>query len=154
MTIDKLELVDLAPSDYPEVTFRTVCSTGTYVRTLADDIARAVGGRAHLTALRRVRVGNLHVNDAVTVDEVVDAADAQEIDRILLAPGVVLSDFPEIRVDEAMAAAVRNGRELPGILMPRGEKAVTTIRISDRGGELIAVYRRESAALHPEVVLS
>ncbi len=154
VTIDKLELVDLAPSDYPEVTFRTVCSTGTYVRTLADDIARAVGGRAHLTALRRVRVGNLHVNDAVTVDEVVDAADAQEIDRILLAPGVVLSDFPEIRVDEAMAAAVRNGRELPGILMPRGEKAVTTIRISDRGGELIAVYRRESAALHPEVVLS
>ena len=51
--IYQLELIDFAPSDYPEVTFRVVCSTGTYVRVLADDIARALGGRAHLSALRR-----------------------------------------------------------------------------------------------------
>ena len=43
--IYQLDLLELAPSPYPEVTFRTVCSTGTYVRTLADDMARALGGR-------------------------------------------------------------------------------------------------------------
>ncbi|MEA2002462.1 MAG: tRNA pseudouridine(55) synthase TruB, partial [Actinomycetota bacterium] len=62
--IYRLELTDFAPSSYPEVTFRTVCSTGTYVRTLADDLARSLGGRAHLSALRRIRNGSLLVTDA------------------------------------------------------------------------------------------
>lgn len=152
--IHRFELVDLAPSDYPEVTFRTVCSTGTYVRTLADDLARAVGGRAHLTALRRVRIGVLDVSDAVSIDEVVDAAEANTIDRVLLTPAVALGDLPEIRVDDAMVAAVRNGRELPEILMPDGVEPDSSIRIGDRHGSLVAVYRRGRTGLKPEVVLS
>ena len=43
-----LALIELAPGSYPEVTFEVRCGTGTYVRTLADDIARSLGGRAHL----------------------------------------------------------------------------------------------------------
>ncbi|GMQ93879.1 MAG: tRNA pseudouridine(55) synthase TruB [Acidimicrobiia bacterium] len=152
--IHRFELVDLAPSDYPEVTLRTVCSTGTYMRTLADDLARALGGRAHLTALRRVRIGALSVSDAVSVDEAVDAAEANDIERVLVTPAVVLADLPEIRVDDAMIAAVRNGREIPEILMPDGVDPDSSIRIGDRHGELIAVYRRDRTALRPEVVLS
>ena len=94
VTIHRLELVDLAPSDYPEVTFRTVCSTGTYVRTLADDLARTLGGRAHLTALRRVRIGALDVSDAVSIDEAVNAVEANGIERVLLTPAVALADLP------------------------------------------------------------
>jgi tRNA pseudouridine55 synthase len=152
--IHRLELVDFAPSDYPEVTFRTVCSTGTYVRTLGDDLARALGGRAHLTALRRVRSGELDVSDAVSVEEVVAAAEVGEIERILIKPADALTDLPEIRVDDTMAAAVRNGRELPEILMPAGVDPDASIRIGDRSGDLIAVYRRDRTALRPEVVLS
>lgn len=154
VTIHRLELVDLAPSDYPEVTFRTVCSTGTYVRTLADDLARTVGGRAHLTALRRVRIGELDVSDAVSVDEAVAACGAGEIGRVLMRSADALSDLPEIRVDDAMAEAVRNGRELPALLIPDGTGSESSIRIGDRHGELIAVYRRDRTALRPEVVLS
>jgi tRNA pseudouridine55 synthase len=152
--ISRLELVDLAPSDYPEVTFRTVCSTGTYVRTLGDDLARAVGGRSHLIALRRVRIGPLDVSEAVSVDDAVDAAESGEIDRLLIRPGDALSDLPEIRVDEAMADAVRNGRALPEILVPDGIDPEASIRIGDRYGDLLAVYRRDRTALRPEVVLS
>ena len=154
VTIQRLELVDLAPSDYPEVTFRTVCSTGTYVRTLADDLARAVGGRAHLTALRRVRVGGLHVSRALSVDDAVVACGAGEIGCVLIRPTDALSDLPEIRVDDAMADAVRNGRELPALLIPEGTDPESSIRIGDRHGDLIAVYRRDRTALRPEVVLS
>jgi len=154
VTIHRFELVDLAPSDYPEVTLRTVCSTGTYMRTLADDLARALGGRAHLTALRRIRIGALTVSDAVSIDEAVDAAEANNIERVLLSPAVVLADLPEIRVDEAMAAAVRNGRAIPEMLIPDGLEPDSSIRIGDRHGELIAVYRRDRTALRPEVVLS
>ncbi len=152
--IHRLDLVDLAPSDYPEVTFRTVCSTGTYVRTLGDDLARALGGRANLTALRRVRIGALDVSDAVSIDDAVVAADAGEIERLLIKPGDALSEMPEVRVDDALAEAVRNGRELPEILMPDGASADATIRVEDRRGDLIAVYRRDKNALRPEVVLT
>lgn len=154
VTIHRFELVDLAPSAYPEVTFRTICSTGTYVRTLADDLAQAVGGRAHLVALRRVRIGVLDVSDAVTVEDAVAAAEGGEIERVLISPAEALSDLPEIRVDETMAAAVRNGRELPEILIPDGIDPVSSVRIEDRRGELLAVYRRDRTALRPEVVLS
>lgn len=153
VTIDKLELIDMAPSDYPEITFRTVCSTGTYIRTLADDIGRAVGGRAHLTALRRVRNGPVHVRDALTVDEVVAAAANDDIDRIVLDAGSVLEGFPEIRLDEAMASQVRNGRELPLHMAPDDALTQEFLRISDRDGKLIAMYRDDNGALIPEVVI-
>lgn len=153
VTIDKLELIDLAPSDYPEITFRTVCSTGTYIRTLADDLGRAVGGRAHLTALRRVRNGSIHVRDALTIDEIVEAADNDDVDRIILDPGSVLEGFPELRVDESMAFQVRNGRELPAHVAPDNVRAQDFLRISDRDGKLIAMYRNDDGALVPEVVI-
>lgn len=154
VTIDRLELVDLAPSDYPEVTFRTVCSTGTYVRTLADDLARALGGRAHLTALRRVRIGMLEVADAVSVEDAVTAGDAGELERLLIRPSDALADMPEIRVDDATVQSVRNGRELPEFLLSETIADMESVRIGDRHGQLVAVYRRERNALRPEVVLS
>jgi len=153
VTIHRLELVDLAPSDYPEITFRTVCSTGTYIRTLADDLARAFGGRAHLIALRRIRIGALNVADAFSVEEVVTAAEEGAIDRVVTGPGEALSELPEIRVDDTMARAVRNGRELNDVLLPQGVDSVSSVRIGDRHGELLAVYRHERNALRPEVVL-
>jgi len=153
VTISRLELVDLAPSDYPEVTFRTVCSTGTYIRTLADDIARAVGGRAHLIALRRIRIGMLNVTNAVSVDDVVAAAAEGAIDRVLIQPGEALSELPEIRVDDDMARAVRNGRELIDVVLPEGIDSESSVRIEDRHGGLLAVYRHERNTLRPEVVL-
>jgi tRNA pseudouridine55 synthase len=116
--------------------------------------ARAVGGRSHLIALRRVRIGSLDVSDAVSIDDAVDAAESGEMERVLIRPGLALSELPEIRVDEAMADAVRNGRTLPEILVPDGIDPDASIRIGDRRGDLLAVYRRDRTALRPEVVLS
>ena len=60
-----------APSDaeaYPSITIRVVCSKGTYIRALARDIGQALGSGAHLTALRRTRVGDIRVEDCMTMD--------------------------------------------------------------------------------------
>lgn len=159
VTIRQLELVDLAPSNYPEVTFRTVCTTGTYIRTLADDLAQALGGHAHLTALRRMRIGSLDISQAVTVEEAVRIIEASELDHILVSPSDALSDIPKITVDDTMAAAVRHGRDLPDLLVPDAiaegsDEGASPVRITDREGKLIAIYRHDRSTLRPQVVLS
>jgi len=152
VTIHRLEIIDIAPSDYPEVTFRAVCSTGTYVRTLADDIARALGGRAHLTALRRVRNGRLTVDDARLVGDAVDEIMEGRIEDLLIPPSDALASLPEVRVDEAMEFRVRNGRplEVHGV----DAEFDGIVRVTGRTGELLAVYRRATPEiLEPEVVI-
>ena len=69
LVIDEIELLDFKPE---EITVRVVCSKGTYIRALARDIGLALGSGAHLTALRRTRVGDVKVDDCMSVDAAVD----------------------------------------------------------------------------------
>jgi tRNA pseudouridine55 synthase len=55
----------------PDVTFNVVCSKGTYIRTLADDIGQRLGCNAYLTALERRRIGNFRIEDAYSIDDLV-----------------------------------------------------------------------------------
>lgn len=65
LVIDELELLNFAPDS---ITVRVVCSKGTYIRALARDIGETLGSGAHLTALRRTRVGDFGEADCVSVD--------------------------------------------------------------------------------------
>ncbi len=56
----------------PEVDFKVHCSKGTYIRSLADDLGRAVGSGAYLTALRRTHIGEYKVDDALSVGELME----------------------------------------------------------------------------------
>lgn len=68
LVIDELELMEYSPES---ITIRVVCSKGTYIRALARDIGEALDSGAHLTALRRTRVGNVTVDQCMTVDNAV-----------------------------------------------------------------------------------
>ncbi len=69
LVIDSLELLDYTPT---AITVRVVCSKGTYIRALARDIGQALGSGAHLTALRRTRVGGTAIDDCLTIDQAVE----------------------------------------------------------------------------------
>ncbi len=60
---------DINRIEGPEVHFRIRCSTGTYIRSLANDLGAALGCGAYLKALRRTKIGAFHVDDALTVEE-------------------------------------------------------------------------------------
>ena len=66
LVIDEIELQEFAPDS---ITVRVVCSKGTYIRALARDIGLALGSGGHLTALRRTRVGECSIDDALNVDQ-------------------------------------------------------------------------------------
>ena len=61
---------ELTRIELPEVDFRIVCSKGTYIRAIARDFGFALGSGAHLSALRRERIGDFSVSDALQVDAV------------------------------------------------------------------------------------
>lgn len=60
---------EITKIDLPNIDFRVVCSKGTYIRSLAFDFGKALNSGAHLTALRRTKIGNFSVNDAISVEE-------------------------------------------------------------------------------------
>ena len=74
---------DDTTTDYPSITIRVVCSKGTYIRALARDIGSALGSGAHLTALRRTRVGDVSVADCISMDAFPDWLEQQEIEVML-----------------------------------------------------------------------
>lgn len=68
--IIRIEAFDITDVNPPEVKFRVVCSKGTYIRSLADDLGQALGVGAYLSALRRTRIGDYHIDDAETIETV------------------------------------------------------------------------------------
>jgi tRNA pseudouridine55 synthase len=117
---------------------RVTCSSGTYVRTLAADLGRLLGGGAHLRALRRTASGSFDETEARPADE-----------APLLTPAQALRDYPSVVVDAAGADAISHGRRLP-VWDGTGPWAVV-----DEAGELLAVYERaDDATAKATVVLA
>lgn len=132
-----------APGVFP---IEVRCSSGTYVRVLAADVGAALGGGAHLRALRRTSVGGYGIDEAVTLDELAPEA--------LLPPVDALRGRPVVEVDEALAADVGHGKVLPAEALGVEPAATGPWAIVDAGGALLAVYERHRAGtVKPGVVL-
>ncbi|MCF4100415.1 tRNA pseudouridine(55) synthase TruB [Gillisia sp. M10.2A] len=63
----KISAFDITDIRFPEVDFRVVCSKGTYIRSLANDFGKALESGAHLSTLRRTKIGNYQVTDAIDI---------------------------------------------------------------------------------------
>ena len=90
------------------------CSKGTYIRTLAEDIGKALGCGAHLIALRRTGSGPLTLDAAVTLDQLAVMSEEQR-DATLLDADTLLADWPAVRLDDEDAGRFLSGvrRRLP-----------------------------------------
>ncbi len=148
----ELELGEFAPGEYPEAVLRVRCSTGTYVRSLADDIAQALGGRAHLAALRRTKIGSLDVAEGQSIGEVEAAAGRSAVGEVVLAPADGLRDLPAVTVAAEAVPAVRHGTRFARGFARDVEEG-SPFRVLDQSGRLLAVYRAEGKLAVAEVVL-
>jgi tRNA pseudouridine55 synthase len=157
VVVHQLELLDFRPGEYPEMDLRVVCSKGTYIRSLADDIAVALGGRAHLSALRRTRIGPIIVDHAVDPDGLTSDLVAQHLEDPLSG----VSNLPRLVLEDSEAALVRHGRALPreGRLPIWGQHVARKVcddqevAMLDEEFRLLAVYRCGPDEFTPEIVL-
>jgi tRNA pseudouridine55 synthase len=97
------------------ITLRAHVSKGTYIRSLARDIARALSTVGHVTYLRRVRAGPFHQDQAISLDKLNEIGKGAPLQDHLLPLEAGLDDIPALALDPTSAQAVRQGRELSGL---------------------------------------
>lgn len=101
--------LNLCVLDGDRIELNVDCSKGTYVRTLAQDIGEALGCGGHLTALRRTRIGNLHLEDAVTL-EALEALPPESRAGLLRPADALLAVLPRLDLNEAAALRFGHGQ--------------------------------------------
>ena len=104
----EVDEITLAEHGSEQSVLEVSCGKGTYVRSLARDIAEALGTRGHVSLLHRAAVGPFHDGDAVTIGQL-EALPIEERDALLKPVAAGFADLPEIRLDAQQATAVRHG---------------------------------------------
>ena len=144
VTVYSLEVEPAAGREPGVYRIEVTCSAGTYVRSLAADLGTALGGGAHLRALRRTAVGPFSAAMARPLDEV-GLGD-------VLPPVEALRGRPQVKVDDAVAAAVGHGKVLDRAVL--GVDGEGPWAVLDVGGALLAVYEPYGERAKPAVVLA
>jgi tRNA pseudouridine55 synthase len=121
------------------------CSSGTYIRTLADDIGAALGGGAHIGMLRRTQIGSF------------GPAEMRQLDHIdhdaILTPAQAMRDMTFVSVEEEFATAIGRGLALDRV--PVGATGDGPWAMVDAQGNLLAVYEAtDTDRIKPAVVLA
>ncbi len=112
VTIHTLELRECAAD---EATLVAHVSKGTYIRSLARDIARALGTCGHVTFLRRLKAGPFGLDRAISLDKLNEVGKGASLENVLLPLEAGLVDIPALDLDPEQARAVRQGRVLAGL---------------------------------------
>lgn len=111
VTLSSLTLLGF---DGESARFRVACSKGTYVRSLARDLALALGTVGHVSQLRRTEAGPFGLSQALLLDSAVELVQGAALEQALLPLTAGLDDIPVLAVDPAEALALRQGKRLAG----------------------------------------
>ena len=111
ITVHSLHLAQTSPDS---ATFAAHVSKGTYIRSLARDIARALGSVGHVTMLRRTRSGPFGLASAISLDKLAELVQGGNLEQALLPLMTGLDDIPALAITPEEAAALRQGRRLLG----------------------------------------
>ncbi len=139
--------------------FRVTCTSGTYVRSLAHDVGRALGTGAHLASLRRTSIGPFRLEDAKTLAALEAVPPAERLTPPAWVPlSEVPLPFPAVALAPAEAAKVRSGHGVP-VKIPADAAPAGMVRLTS-GGDLLALGVLEPlgrgvlALARPKVVLA
>jgi tRNA pseudouridine55 synthase len=129
-----------------------VCSAGTYVRVLAEDLGTQLGVGAHLAALRRTRAGRFPIESAITLTELAELAKTTSIDDKVIPLDATIGHLPAIVLNENDVRRVTNGVQVE---FDSDHADQQRLRLQNISGELLAVgiYDAARRIVHPDVVL-
>jgi tRNA pseudouridine55 synthase len=141
---------EIASWDGERAGFKSWVSSGTYLRTLAHDLGRALGAGAHLAALTRTAVREFTLNEAHSLEELEQAVREGKLEDLLIHPRLVLPEFPAVTAPSEAVARLKNGG---AVNLPEFSNAMT-VRVFASQRELLAIARRVAGTLfQPKIVL-
>lgn len=112
-TISRFELLDFTPGKMARALTEVVCSSGTYVRSLAAMLGEIVGLPTYLSFLVRTRVGTQRIEDAMIGAEIVQAMREGRLDEVLIAPLDAMRNLPRIDAERETAVELCRGMQIP-----------------------------------------
>ena len=135
----EIQAFDLETFEAGLLAFRVVCSTGTYIRSMARDLGERLETGGHLFSLRRTRAGAFDIGQAIGPD----AASWNDV----IPPEQLMADLARIDVGPELEILIRNGRAIPC------DQERSPLRIFNKKGQLIAIAALDRGWAHPQVVL-
>ena len=155
--IYQLELVEMPDPDHAVLTAE--CGKGTYVRSLARDLGRALGVLGHVSALRRSRVGPFGEADMISLEQLealchraADGEMNQNLADVLLPIETALDDIPALAVSPADAARLRRGQA--ALLRGRDASIFRGMVQVACGGEIVAIAEVDHGEIVPRRVFN
>ncbi|MCD8119318.1 MAG: tRNA pseudouridine(55) synthase TruB [Lachnospiraceae bacterium] len=104
--------IEVLSMDLPHIRLLVHCGKGTYIRSLCDDIGRALGCGGCMESLIRRAVGPFRLEDAKTLGEITELRDRGELEQYITPPDEMF-DYPSVRVDASFLVPARNGNPIP-----------------------------------------
>jgi tRNA pseudouridine55 synthase len=151
ITIYSLELLEFAEN---RLVFEVHCSKGTYVRTLSEDIGEKLGCGAHVTALRRLSVGQFKLEDALTLDDLAIISDQlgfEGLDAKLVPMEDALTDWPQVTLSDDASFYLRQGQP---VLVPQAPTD-GMVRLFESSGAFIGMgHILDDGRIAPKRLLS
>lgn len=142
--IHKLEYLESPDADTAR--FRVTCGKGTYVRSLARDLAKALGTVGHVTELRRTRVGKFTLETAISLESLEGFGHSPARFGALAPVETALDDIPVLAVTEEEASALKQGRTLRD---PRTDRVPAEPMAAFHEGRLVALVASDGETIRP-----
>lgn len=137
VTIHELKLLEFTNNT---ITFNVMCSKGTYIRTLAQDIGESLGCGAHLSMLKRTEVEPFNCSRLYTIEEIERLSEANDLDKTLLPIDSVLQEYPSMVLSTEEEKRIKNGLKVARRDIPESQ----IIRLYSNDNEFIGIGRFSS----------
>ena len=145
-----IHAMEMLSYDFPRLGVRIHCSAGTYIRSLAADLGRALGCGAYLAELRRLCAGGLGLDKALPLEQVASLSRVGQIEKALVHPRLALSELATVELNEGKLVDFVHGK---AIEHPAGAEPREVCAVFDDAETLFGLARWEQGALRPLCVL-
>lgn len=138
-----VETLRLIERSHDAASFEMTCGKGTYVRSIARDLGRALGCYGHVTMLRRTQVGKFHENNAISLEKLEELVHSAAVNERLLPIASVLDDIPAVELDPASARRLSQGQTI-SLPFPMPEGTIVQVHCD---GRLTLIAKAEEGEL-------
>lgn len=131
-----IKKIDILSIDYPNVEIKVNCGKGTYIRSLCEDIASKCGELACMTSLKRVRVSEFTIEDALTLSQLTDLKNAGSLQSVVKSTDTCFPECNKLTVKKEFRKLIDNGNKL--------SYDMVTGSIPDNDSELVRIYNDDN----------